>query len=91
MELQLLEKTQDEISVIFMDSEEAFVYLLVEELGKDNKVVSAEYKQGHPTLEKPVLKVKVSEGKPQTALKRASKSLSNKFGDLREAFEKASG
>ena len=91
MELKLVEKTQDEIAVAFLDNDEAFVYLLLEELWKDEKVISADYKKIHPTLEWPILRVKVSEGKPQTALKRASKSLSNKFEELKAEFVKVSG
>jgi len=91
MELRLVSKTQDEISVEFLDSDEAFVYLLLEELWKDKKVVNADYRQGHPTLERPILRVKVSEGKPQTALKRAEKSLSNKFNELKVDFTNVSG
>ena len=89
--MELANKTADEITVVFLDSDEAFVYLLLEELWKDKKVANAEYKKTHPTLDKPTITVKVTEGKPQTALKRAAKSVSNQFKEFREEFEKVSG
>lgn len=91
MDLELVDKSDKEITVKFLDSDEAFVYILLEELWKDKKVASAEYKKSHPTLDSPTLIVRVSEGKPQTALKRAAKSVSGQFKEMREVFEKVSG
>ena len=44
---------------------------------------------GHPDLDIPVLTIKVKSGKPQTALKRAAKTLSNEFKEAREKLEKS--
>ncbi|MCK4718204.1 MAG: hypothetical protein KAT70_06000 [Thermoplasmata archaeon] len=91
MEIELVEKTANEITVSFLDSDESFVYLILEELWEDKKVVNAEYKKSHPTLDTSTLKVRVSEGKPQTALKRAAKSLSTKVKAIKDGFEKVAG
>ncbi|MDG6219862.1 MAG: RpoL/Rpb11 RNA polymerase subunit family protein [Candidatus Thermoplasmatota archaeon] len=91
MEIELLEKTDNSMKISFLDSDDAFVYLLLEELWEDKKVSNAELKRTHPTLEAPTLTIEVSEGKPQAALKRAIKSLGNKFKDIRTEFEKVAG
>jgi DNA-directed RNA polymerase subunit L len=43
---------------------------------------------GHPELDKPVLRVRVSSGKPDTPVKRVAKKLTGDFKELREALEK---
>ncbi len=88
MNLELIEKKTNEITIKLLDVDEAFAYLLLEELWADEKVEKAEYKKGHPYLDHPVIWVKVREGKPQQALKRAARNLSNKFKSIREDFIK---
>jgi DNA-directed RNA polymerase subunit L len=51
-------------------------------------IAEVKYTAGHPDLEIPTLYVKVKSGKPQTALKRAAKALSNEFKEAREKLEK---
>jgi DNA-directed RNA polymerase subunit L len=45
---------------------------------------------GHPLLENPKLIVRVKEGKPQNALKRAAKALANKYKECLTLFQKES-
>jgi DNA-directed RNA polymerase subunit L len=54
-------------------------------------VADARYTTGHPQLDKPVLVVEVKEGKPQAALKKAAKSLTNQFQEARQLVEKQLG
>jgi DNA-directed RNA polymerase subunit L len=51
-------------------------------------VSEVKYTAGTPHLEHPTLYVRVKAGKPQTALKRASKSLANEIKETREDLEK---
>jgi DNA-directed RNA polymerase subunit L len=48
----------------------------------------AEYKIGHPELDKPVLHVKTKSGKPETAIKKVTKVIVDMFDDLKAGFDK---
>ncbi len=88
MKFVLLEKGKDTLKVQVEDLDETLFYPLINELQKDEAISEARYYLGHPQLEKPVISVKVKTGKPQAALKRALKALSNQFKEAREQFEK---
>jgi len=88
MKMSILEKSKDEILIELDQTDMTLLHPLVEELMKIKNVEVAEYKIGHPDLDKPVLHVKMSSGKPETALKNAAKTLNNTFSDLMEGFEK---
>jgi DNA-directed RNA polymerase subunit L len=89
MELQLLEKDKDTIRVQIKDADTTLISPLVTELLADDSVAEVKYIVGHPELDIPLLYVKVNSGKPQTALKRAAKSISNEFKEAREKLEKS--
>lgn len=89
MELQLLDKDKDSIRVQVRDADMTLIQPLISELLSDEGVAEVKYITGHPELDIPVLYVKVKNGKPQTALKRASKALANEFKEGREKLEKA--
>ncbi len=86
MELELIEKDKDSIKVQIRDSDMTLISPLVSELLSDEAVSEVKYVTGHPELDLPVLYVKVKSGKPQTALKRAAKNLSNQFKEARESI-----
>jgi DNA-directed RNA polymerase subunit L len=88
MKLKILEQEKDLVKIEIDQRDMTLLHPLVEELLKDKVVISAQYILGHPELDKPVLRVQVSSGKPTTAIKRAAKSLVGTFADLREAIEK---
>jgi DNA-directed RNA polymerase subunit L len=90
MELKLVSKSKDSIEVEIAGEDETMLYPLQQKLLEDKSVVFATYEKGHPMLDNPKLIVKVKEGKPQAALKRAAKALANDFKQFRELFEKAS-
>ena len=90
MELKLLNKTKDMIEVEVKGEDETLLYPLQQTLVEDESVEYATYIMGHPLLENPKLVVKVSDGKPQNALKRASKALANKYKDCLKLFQKES-
>ncbi|HUV24916.1 MAG TPA: RpoL/Rpb11 RNA polymerase subunit family protein [Methanomassiliicoccales archaeon] len=88
MELELIEKDKDSIKIRFIDPEMTIINPLVTELLNDKVVAAVDFWAGHPDLEFPTLYVRVEKGKPQTALKRAAKNLSNQFKDAREKLQK---
>ena len=88
MKMKILEKSKDEILIELDQSDMTLLHPLVEELLKIKTVKIAEYKIGHPVLDKPQLHVIVSSGKPETALKNAAKTLTATFSDLKAGFEK---
>ena len=89
MELHLLEKDKDSITVQIRDANMTVIQPLINELLEDDGVAEVKYNTGHPELDLPVLYVKVKSGKPQTALKRAAKTVSNEFREAREKLEKS--
>jgi len=88
MEVRLLEKGKDTIELEMDGVNETVLHPLKKYLTQDKKVSLATYSLGHPQLEKPKLFVKVSDGKPQAALKRATKALANEYKELRDLVEK---
>jgi len=91
MEFKLVEKKKDSITVEIVDADETLIYPIIHELLQDKNVEEARFLTGHPQLDKAVLVVKVKEGKPQAALKKAAKSLSNQFLEARQLVEKQLG
>lgn len=89
MELRLLEKDKDGLRIEIRDPDETILYPLVHELLQDKAVLEARCMTGHPQLDLPVLLVRVDDGKPQAALKKAAQSLADQFGETRALIEKA--
>jgi len=88
MEIQLIEKDKDSIKIQIKDADMTLISPLVKELLDDEQVSEVKYTTGHPELDIPTLYVRVSAGKPQTALKRAAKSLSNTYKEARDELVK---
>ena len=91
MEFKLVEKKKDSIKVEVLNPDETLIYPLIHELLQDKNVEDARYTTGHPQLDKPVLSVKVKDGKPQAAVKKAVKSLANQVLEARQLVEKQLG
>jgi DNA-directed RNA polymerase subunit L len=89
MQLQLLDKDKDSIQVQIRDADMTMIQPLINELLADEGVEEVKYITGHPDLDIPVLYIRVKSGKPQTALKRAAKTLSNEFKEARDKLEKS--
>jgi len=88
-QLHLIEKDKDSIKVQIRDADLTLIQPLINELLEDEGVAEVKYITGHPELDIPMLYVKVKSGKPQTALKRAAKTISNEFKEAREKLEKS--
>jgi len=88
MEIELLEKEKDSIKVRIIGADMTLITPLVQELLEDKDVAEVKYTIGHSTLEEPTLFIRVKTGKPQSALKKSAKALTNEFKETREALQK---
>jgi DNA-directed RNA polymerase subunit L len=88
MEIELVEKDKNSIRIRLIDADMTIINPLLHELDQDETIDEVNYQMGHPELDKPMLYIRVSKGKPQTALKRAAKSLSGQFKDARSKLKK---
>ena len=84
MEIRLLEHDKTSLTIEILEVDLTLINPLVEELLADPKVETAMYKPGHPALDNPTLYLSVTSGKPEAALKKASKNLGKRFKDLRD-------
>jgi DNA-directed RNA polymerase subunit L len=90
MELKLLNKEKDSMEIEVIGENDTLLAPLLHQLLQDDKVDFATFKRGHLYLENPVIIVKVLEGKPQMALKRAAKAVANDYKEMKTKFEKLS-
>jgi DNA-directed RNA polymerase subunit L len=88
MKISILERSDKEIYVEMDVTDMTLLHPLVEELIKDKNIDIAEYKIGHPELDKPVLHVRTKSGKPEAAIKKATKIIVDSFDELKKGFEK---
>jgi len=88
MEVKLLKKDKNSIELEIIGEDETLLEPLKQKLLEDPDVQIATFLTGHLLLENPKLYVKVKDGKPQAAFKRASKALSNEFEELKDIVDK---
>jgi DNA-directed RNA polymerase subunit L len=88
MKIEILERSDKEVYIEMDVTDMTLLHPLVEVLIKDKNVDVAEYKIGHPELDKPVLHVRTKSGKPEAAIKKATKQIVETFTGLKEGFEK---
>ncbi len=89
MEFKVISKKKKELVLEVINADRTLLIPLVEELNRDDMVELATYHYEHPYLENPTLKIRVKSGKPQAAIKRASKKLEKIFEELEKKFETA--
>ncbi len=87
MDLKLVEKEKNSLKIEVTNPDDTLIYPLISELLRDEKVEDARYITGHPLLDKPQIFVRVSEGRPQTAIKRAAEKLAARYKEAKELFE----
>ena len=88
MELATVDKSKDSITIGIRDPDMTLITPLLNELLLDEAVSDVKYTDRHPDLEEPTLTVTVTSGKPQTALKRASKAISNQYKEAKDRLVK---
>jgi len=84
MNINLIQKEKDLMEIEVIGENDTLLAPLLTELLADDKVDFATYRRSHLQLDNPVLVVRVVEGKPQMALKRAAKAIANEFKELKE-------
>ncbi len=89
MEFKVISKDKNEIVVEVLNSDRTLLIPLVEEMNRDDRVEYAIYHYDHPYLENPTIKIKVREGKPQAAIKRAAKKLEKTYEELYENYQRS--
>lgn len=82
MELFLVEKSDDMISVRIKDADMTLIAPMLEKLSESKDVTSARYVERHPDLDEPVLTVNVSAGKPEDAIVKAAGDMQDYFSVL---------
>ena len=89
MKINLISRDKDSMKLEFADADETVIIPLVTELLNDANIAEVRYKLGHPELEKPTLYIKMKEGKPNVAIKKAAKNISEIYKDIKMKFEKS--
>ncbi|MCK4613313.1 MAG: hypothetical protein KAU14_00800 [Thermoplasmata archaeon] len=89
MDLKLITKDKRSIKIKIPKSEDILILPLEHALLNDAKTEYAAFTQKHPFLDDPLINVRVKEGKPQTALKRASRTILRDLGSFETKFDKA--
>ena len=89
MELKLINKDKRSIEIMLSGDNENLVQPLEHALLKDSKTKYAAYTKSHPFLDNTRMRVVVKEGKPQTALKRASRTILRDLGDFETKLQRA--
>ncbi len=86
MELHLIDKTADTVYVGVKDPDMTVINPILGRILCDGAVLDAEFTDVHPELEDPVIMIKVSDGDPEAAFKRATESLVEDFRAARETI-----
>ncbi len=79
---KVINKGKDFIELEVVNSDNTILRPLVEELSRDPMVLETKYHIDHPNLDNPKIYIKVKEGKPQAAVKRALRKIEKVFEDL---------
>jgi len=88
MKVLINSKEKDYMEFQIEGESETILIPLRNQLICDDSVEFVNYNIRHPKLDTPTFYVKVSSGKPQNALKKATKALSNQFRDMLTEIQK---
>jgi len=90
MNIELISKEKNIMELKVLEGGETLLIPLRNQLVTDPAVDHANYSIRHPNLDPPILRIEVGSGKPQNALKKAAKSLSNQYKEMLLQFQKQS-
>ena len=90
MDLKLISKDKRSIEIEISRKEEVLVLPLEHALLQDPKTDYAAFTKKHPFIDDPRIRVIVKDGKPETALKRASRTILRDLGDFESKLNKDS-
>jgi DNA-directed RNA polymerase subunit L len=94
MEIKILKKTPDEMSVEILGEGHTFCNLLEKVLLEDETVEVGGYSLRHPLVSNPIVHVKMKakrkpEKRPETALKEAAEKIRHRNREFKTSFAKA--
>lgn len=89
MEINTIVKEKDTLEIEIVGADETLLAPLVNLLLADDAVAEARYTISHMHRDIPRLLVRMREGKPQTAIKRAVKAMSSQCEAAKKTFDKA--
>ncbi len=89
MDIEMITKDTRSIEIKVPKEEETLIFPLEHELLADSKTEYAAFTKEHPFLADPVIRIRVKDGKPQTALKRASRTILRDLGDFETKLNNA--
>ena len=84
MDAYTVEKTDKTIMIGFKDYDPTVIEPLMKALNDDKNVALVRYIDVHPELSDVVLYVEVSKGKPEEAVKKATKAVSAYFKTVKQ-------
>jgi DNA-directed RNA polymerase subunit L len=82
MELNLVEKTNDSVTMRIKDANMSIITPLLSVLSDDPNVSNVRYMDEHPELEDPILFVTTKKGTPEEAIKKAANAMSEYYSAL---------
>ncbi|MFH1622965.1 MAG: RpoL/Rpb11 RNA polymerase subunit family protein [Candidatus Aenigmatarchaeota archaeon] len=89
MELKAVKESDDTLLLEVKGESVTVTNVVTGELWNDENVKEAAHIKEHPYLEEPKIFVKVSKGKPVTALDKAAERVIKQTEEFSEAFKKA--
>jgi len=84
MHVYTVEKTDKSITLGFDEENPTLMEPLIMALNEDKNVTQVRYINQHPELTNVVLHIEVSKGKPEEAVKKASKAVSAYFSTVKK-------
>ncbi len=89
MELNIVKQDDKTLMIEAKDETVTLTNLISNELWEDKSVKEAAQIKQHPYMDEPKILVKVSKGKPKSALKKASDRVLAQTDEFRKEFKKA--
>ncbi len=87
MDFKVLQKTDTTLEIKIKDADATVMYPLIEQLLKDEEVVTADYSVEHQELDDPVLRIEVEEDNdPKQKLIDISKSFKDDINQIHSDF-----
>jgi len=83
MEIYLVEKTKDSMTLRVKNADMTFITPLLKKLADDDNVAVVRFIEKHPELIDPVIFLKMDKGAPEAALKKASASIGKDFSGIK--------
>lgn len=90
MQVELINKEKDSLELKIHEEGETLLIPLKNQLLSDEAVDYSNYNIRHPKLDTQIFYLKVRSGKPQNALKKAAKALSNTYKEMLGQFSRQS-